>query len=91
MNKMELIKKISAECSLTQKDCATVLNALTELVGKTLRSGENINLIGFGKWEVRHRKPRNTYNPITRKQVKLPETKLPVFKAGKTLKQAISG
>ncbi len=91
MNKMELIKSLSAESKLTQKDCALCLNALTNLVGKTLKSGENVSLVGFGKWEVKHRKSRKSYNPITKKQIKLPASKLPVFKAGKSLKQAISG
>lgn len=91
MNKTELIKNLSEESRLTQKDCTIVLNALTNLVGKTLSKGENITLVGFGKWEVKHRKSRRSYNPITKKQVSLPATKLPVFKAGKSLKQAISG
>lgn len=91
MNKMELIKSLSEESKLTQKDCATVLNALTCLVEKTLKKGDNINLVGFGKWEVKKRKSRMSYNPITKKQVNLPESKLPVFKAGKSLKSAILG
>lgn len=91
MNKTELIKSLSRDSSLSQKDCMTMLNALTNLVGETLSKGENVTLVGFGKWEVKHRKSRNAYNPITKKQVSLPATKLPVFKAGKSLKQAISG
>ena len=90
MNKMELIKELSKDTKLTQKDCTLCLNALTQLVEKTLKRGDNINLVGFGKWEVKQRKSRNTYNPVLKKQVKLPATKLPVFKAGKCLKRAIS-
>ncbi len=90
MNKIELIKELSKDTKLTQKDCCLCLNALTEIVEKTLKKGDNINLVGFGKWEVKQRPSRNSYNPILKKQVKLPACKMPVFKAGKCLKRAIS-
>ena len=90
MNKAQLVKELSKECKLTQKDCNDCLTALTTLVQRTLRNGDNINLVGFGKFEVKHRNSRKTYNLQTKRNIIVPASKTPYFKPGKTFKSAIS-
>lgn len=90
MNKQEFVKELSAKSNLTQKDCYNCLNALTSLVSQTLKRGDNVTLVGFGKFEVKHRSERMSYNPQTRKKMRIPATKSPAFKPGKAFKEAIS-
>lgn len=89
MNKSELITELSKTSKLSKKDCTSMLNALTSVVGNTLSKGENISLSGFGKFEVKNKSARNSYNPYLKKIVKLPAKSMPTFKAGKTLKDAV--
>ena len=90
MNKTEFIRELSKKSKLTQKDCSNCLNAITQLVSQTLKKGGNVSLLGFGKFEVKHRKARRSFNPQTRKQIMLPASRIPKFKPGKALKTAIS-
>ena len=89
MNKNEMIKKLASSCALTQKDCRKVLNNFAELVGAELKNGDSINILGFGKFGVRYKNERKTYNPITKSNITIPATKVPFFKPGKSLKQSI--
>ena len=89
MNKSELVKELSAKCKLTQKDCYNCLTALTGVIQQALKDGNSINLIGFGRFDVRERSKRLSYNPHTKKRVMLPNKKVPYFKAGKAFKEAI--
>ena len=90
MNKAQFVKELSKKSRLTQKDCLTCLNALTEVVTKTLKKGDAITLVGFGKFQVKHRNARKSFNPQTKKQILLPSNRVPQFKPGKAFKQAIS-
>lgn len=89
MNKAQFVKELSKKAKLTQKDCANCLNALTDLVSQTLKKGDSVSLIGFGKFEVKHRRARKSYNPQTKRQMLLPANSVPHFKPGKGLKQAV--
>ena len=89
MNKTEFIKELSKNTKLTQKDCGLCLNEITKLLQKTLCSGDAVNFIGFGKFSVKERKQRLTYNPITKDNMVLPACKLPIFKPGKNFKKAV--
>ncbi len=89
MNKAELVKNLSKESRLTQKDCGNCLNALMEIVKSTLKNGDNVNLIGFGKFQVKNKNARKAFNPQTKKEFVLPASKMPYFKPAKNLKQAI--
>lgn len=89
MNKAELINELSKTSKLTKKDCTSCLNALTEIVSTALRKGENISLMGFGKFEVKNKRARNSYNPYLKKIVKVPSRLMPTFKPGKNLKDAV--
>ncbi|MBQ7668782.1 MAG: HU family DNA-binding protein [Clostridia bacterium] len=88
MNKAELVSMIAAKSNLTKKDSESALNAFIETVQSTLKSGKKIQLVGFGTFEVRKRNARNGINPRTKKAIKIPATKAPAFKAGKSLKEA---
>lgn len=90
MTKEELIKAMSQKSGLTKKNCEKALNTLTEVITETLAKGEKIQLVGFGSFEVRQRAERKARNPQTRKEIIIPATKVPVFKAGKMLKQAVA-
>ncbi len=89
MNKAELVSSLAATTSLTQKDVTKVLEALVETVKTTLKKGEDITLIGFGTFKVSTRAARTGRNPKTGAELKIKASKVPSFKAGKNLKEAI--
>lgn len=91
VNKAELVAKIAEKSQLTKKDAELALNAFMETVEETLVSGEKVQLVGFGTFDVRERKPRQGRNPRNPEQViQIPASKAPVFKAGKTLKEKVN-
>ncbi|MDR5659182.1 HU family DNA-binding protein [Serpentinicella sp. ANB-PHB4] len=91
MNKADLVAKMADKGELTKKDAETALNAFMESVEEALIDGEKVQLVGFGTFEVRERKPRQGRNPRDPEQViEIPASKAPVFKAGKTLKEKIN-
>lgn len=91
MNKSELIASIAEKSELTKKDAESALNAFIKTVEETLAEGEKVQLVGFGTFEVRERKAREGRNPRNPEQViKIPASKAPVFKAGKTLKEIVN-
>ncbi len=89
MNKAQFVKLLSEKSKLSQKDCKTCLEAVTLVVEQSLQRGESVSLVGFGKFDVKYRNSRKLFNPQTRKNITIPATKVPVFKAGKSLKEAI--
>ncbi|SNS44699.1 DNA-binding protein HU-beta [Anaerovirgula multivorans] len=91
MNKAELVAKIAEKSQLTKKDAELSLNAFMESVEEALVTGDKVQLVGFGTFDVRERKPRQGRNPRNPEQViDIPASKAPVFKAGKTLKEKIN-
>ena len=91
MNKAELVSSMAEKSNLTKKDPESALNAFMEVVQETLASGEKVQLVGFGTFEVRHRKAREGRNPRNPEEViQIPASKAPVFKAGKSLKEAVN-
>lgn len=91
MNKTELINAIAKEANLSKKDAGAALDAFTETVGKTLKKGDKLQLVGFGTFEVSKRAARTGRNPQTGKELKIPASKSPKFKAGKALKDLVNG
>ena len=89
MNKVELIAAMAEKAGLSKKDCETTLNAMTEAITNALKAGEKVQLVGFGSFETKKRAARTGRNPRTNEPVEIPAAKLPVFKAGKALKDAI--
>ena len=89
MNKIELVKAVSTQAELTQKDAAKVVDALFETISSTLAKEEKIQLIGFGTFEVRERSARKGRNPQTGEEIDIAASKAPAFKPGKELKEAV--
>lgn len=89
MNKSELVAAIAAKANLSKKDAEAALNALTDAVADVLKKGDKITLVGFGTFEVRERAAREGRNPQTGATIKIAASKVPAFKAGKALKDAV--
>ena len=89
MNKSELIKSIAAKAELSQKQAGAALDALISSITEALKAGENASLLGFGSFEVRTRAAREGRNPATGEKVMIPAAKVPGFRAGKGLKDAV--
>ena len=90
MNKKELVLAMAEKTGLTQKDCEKALNSFTETVEAALKKGDKVQLVGFGTFESRKRAARTGRNPQTKKEIKIPASKAPKFKAGKALKDAMN-
>ena len=90
MNKAELISSISEKTELTKKDAEKALNAMLETITEALSSGDKVQLVGFGTFEARERAERQGRNPQTGEKITISATKVPVFKAGKALKDAVA-
>ena len=86
MNKMELISAIAEKAELSKKDAEKALTAVVESISEALKTGDKVQLIGFGSFEVKNREARIGRNPKTKEEIRIPASKTPVFKAGKALK-----
>ena len=89
MTKKDMISAIAEKTGFSKKDCETMLNAFIDTVGAQLKAGQDVQLTGFGTFEVRTRAERNALNPRTKEPILVPETKIPAFKAGKALKDML--
>ena len=89
MNKTELIAKVADKSALTKKDADKAITALIETITEALAKDDKIQLVGFGTFEVRARAERKGRNPLTKAEITIPASKVPAFKAGKALKDAI--
>ncbi len=90
MNKAELINAATEKAGLSKKDTETAVNAAIEVITEALKQGDKVQLVGFGAFEVKGRAARTGRNPKTGKQISIPASKVPVFKAGKALKDAVA-
>ena len=91
MNKPELVAAVAEKAELTKKDAEIMVNALLATVTETLAKGEKVQLIGFGNFETRNRAAREGRNPRNPEEaVQIPASKAPVFKAGKSLREAVN-
>ena len=90
MNKTELIAAVAEKTGLTKKDAERVINATFETVTSSLVKGDKVQISGFGIFEVKAREARVGRNPRTKESIQIPATKLPAFKASKTLKDSIA-
>ena len=89
MNKSELVKAIATQAGLSQDAAGKALAALINIVTVSLKKGQEVNVTGFGAFKVSNRAARNGVNPRTRAKIKIAAMKSPVFRAGKTLKEAV--
>lgn len=90
MNKSDLIAAIAAKTGDTKKGAEASLNAFVNVVTESLVKGDKVQLVGFGSFEVRKRAARKGRNPQTGEEMRIPASKAPVFKAGKSLKEAVN-
>ncbi|HDR7799637.1 TPA: HU family DNA-binding protein [Bacillus tropicus] len=89
MNKTELIKVVAEKAELTQKDAAAATQAVLDTITTALASEEKVQILGFGTFEVRERSARTGRNPQTGEEMQIAASKVPAFKAGKELKDAV--
>ena len=90
MNKTELIAAAAEKSGLSKKDTESALNAAIDVITAALTEGDKIQLVGFGSFEVKNRAARTGRNPKTKEPIEIPASKLPMFKHGKALKDAVS-
>ncbi len=90
MNKTELIAAVAEKTELSKKDVEKALKAFTDVVAEQLKSGDKVQLVGFGTFEVSERAAREGRNPQTGETMQISASKAPRFKAGKALKDMIN-
>jgi DNA-binding protein HU-beta len=89
MNKTDLINAVSEQAQLSKKDASKAVDAVFEAITGTLQSGSKVQLIGFGNFEVRERAARKGRNPQPGQEIEISASKVPAFKPGKALKDAV--
>lgn len=90
MTKAELVDEVSRAIQVTKKQAESIVNVVFDSIVESLRSGEKIELRGFGSFRLRSRKSRTGRNPKTGEKVEVPSKKIPYFKPGKELKELIN-
>lgn len=88
-NKQELVDSVANATGLTKKDATAAVDAVFTSIEEALKNGEKVQLIGFGNFEVRDRAARKGRNPQTGAEIEIPASKVPAFKPGKALKEAV--
>ncbi len=89
MKKIDFIKTIAADAGLSQDAVSKMLSSSIDIITKELQNGGEVNITGFGAFKVSQRAARNGVNPRTKEPIKIPAMNSPVFRAGKTFKEAI--
>ncbi len=89
MTKDDLIQALIKKVGLSKRQATEVLNVIFDGITRSLSKGEEVRFPGFGKFMVSQRKERIGVNPKTKEKIKIPEMKVPRFKAGRTLKDAV--
>lgn len=90
MNKSQLVDKISEEADLSKAAAGRALDSFIDAVSEALQSGEQVSLVGFGTFLLRERASRSGRNPQTGETIEIAAAKIPAFKAGKALKDAVN-
>ncbi|HEX3032193.1 MAG TPA: HU family DNA-binding protein [Bacillota bacterium] len=89
MNKSELVSSVAEKAEITKKDAEKAVNAVFASIEGAMAKGEKVQLVGFGTFEVRERAARKGRNPQTGAEIQIAAAKIPAFKAGKALKDAV--
>lgn len=90
MNKTELVAAVAERAELSKKDADAAICALVETITDALKDGDKVQLVGFGSFEVKSRAARMGIKPGTQETIEIPAAKVPAFKAGKPLKDAVN-
>lgn len=89
MNKAELITAVAEKTGMSKKDSERAVNATFDTIRETVEAGEKVQLVGFGGFDVKKRDARIGRNPKTKEEIKIPASRVPIFKAGKAFKDAV--
>jgi len=89
MNKSELIDAIAHSAELTKADAGRALDGFIKAVEDALKAGDSVTLVGFGTFSVKERAERKGRNPQTGEEITIKAAKMPAFKVGKSLKDAV--
>ena len=89
MNKGELVSAIADKAGFTLKDADEAYKAFVASVAEALKNGDDVTLAGFGTFKVKTRAARTGINPQTKQKIKIPATKVPTFKFGKSFKEML--
>ena len=90
MNKAELVSKVAEKAGMSKKDAEKAVVAVFDAIQDALKTGDKVQLVGFGTFETRERGARTGRNPRSGETIQIPASKVPAFKAGKALKDAVS-
>ena len=90
MNKAQFIDAVAEAGNLSKKDAAVAVNAVTDAIIAALKNGENVQLMGFGNFEVKEREARECRNPKTGEAIKIAASKKPTFSASQVLKDEVN-
>lgn len=89
MNISEIIRAVSEKADISKTKSGLVIDAITDAVTQALVAGDDVTLVGFGTFEVRSRAERQGRNPKTGEEITIPAARVPTFRAGKNLKEAV--
>ncbi len=89
MNKTELVAEVAQRANLGKKEAEDAVTAILDAITDALAEEDKVQLVGFGSFEVKHRAERMGRNPRTKEEIPIPASKIPSFKAGKALKDAV--
>ncbi|MBR4953869.1 MAG: HU family DNA-binding protein [Oscillospiraceae bacterium] len=90
MNKTELINAVAEKTGLSKKDSEKAITATFDAITASLEAGDKVQLVGFGAFDIKERGARIGRNPKTKEEIQIPASRVPVFKAGKALKDVIA-
>lgn len=89
MNKAELVAAVAEKAEMSKKDAEKAVNAVFSAIEEALVKNDKVQLVGFGTFEVKNRAERTGLNPQTKEKITIPASKVPGFKAGKALRDAV--
>ena len=90
MNKAELVEAVAGAANLSKADAGRAVDAVVSSIGASLQKGEQVSVVGFGTFSVKHRAARAGRNPRTGETIQIKASNVPGFKAGKALKDAVN-
>ena len=90
MNKADLVAAVAEKTGISKKDSEKAVNAAFDAITEALVAGDKVQLVGFGAFETKERSARVGRNPKTKEEIQIPASRVPAFKAGKALKDAIA-
>jgi len=90
VNKTDLIAQVASQANITKDAAAEAVDATFANIASALRSGDEVRIVGFGNFQVSHRKASSGRNPRTGEPIQIPASRVPKFRAGKALKDAVN-